>query len=188
MNTNIIPNNTKISFCTPFPLLLLQCFCFEEQRLNPQEEVDMPVFFYIDPEFDSDPRMARIDTITLSYTFFEAKEGQNLPLPGYSYKWPPPCQFEDWNSSLSVCFRQIVSLRLYHDLEIIFYIYMRLQAFSFFNHPTEMESLTAYSVFISTHFELLGSMHPERKCKDLFYAITLFCVDCCSYFTIVYNV
>ncbi|XP_017294028.1 cytochrome c oxidase assembly protein COX11, mitochondrial isoform X1 [Kryptolebias marmoratus] len=61
----------------------IQCFCFEEQRLNPHEEVDMPVFFYIDPEFDDDPRMARVDTITLSYTFFEAKEGQNLPLPGY---------------------------------------------------------------------------------------------------------
>ncbi|XP_033840484.1 cytochrome c oxidase assembly protein COX11, mitochondrial [Periophthalmus magnuspinnatus] len=64
----------------------IQCFCFEEQRLNPHEEVDMPVFFYIDPEFDSDPRMARVNTITLSYTFFEAKEGQRLPLPGYSYQ------------------------------------------------------------------------------------------------------
>lgn len=64
--------------------VLIQCFCFEEQRLNPHEEVDMPVFFYIDPEFDEDPRMARVDTITLSYTFFEAKEGQTLPLPGYS--------------------------------------------------------------------------------------------------------
>ncbi|XP_023274589.1 cytochrome c oxidase assembly protein COX11, mitochondrial [Seriola lalandi dorsalis] len=63
----------------------IQCFCFEEQRLNPHEEVDMPVFFYIDPEFDEDPRMARVNTITLSYTFFEAKEGQSLPLPGYSY-------------------------------------------------------------------------------------------------------
>ncbi|MBN3313534.1 COX11 protein, partial [Atractosteus spatula] len=62
----------------------IQCFCFEEQRLNPNEEVDMPVFFYIDPEFDEDPRMARVNTITLSYTFFEAKEGQKLPLPGYS--------------------------------------------------------------------------------------------------------
>ncbi|XP_051958853.1 cytochrome c oxidase assembly protein COX11, mitochondrial-like [Xyrauchen texanus] len=62
----------------------IQCFCFEEQRLNPHEEVDMPVFFYIDPEFDEDPRMARVDTIILSYTFFEAKEGQRLPIPGYS--------------------------------------------------------------------------------------------------------
>ncbi|KAG9267948.1 cytochrome c oxidase assembly protein COX11, mitochondrial [Astyanax mexicanus] len=62
----------------------IQCFCFEEQRLNPYEEVDMPVFFYIDPEFDEDPRMAWVDSITLSYTFFEAKDGQKLPLPGYS--------------------------------------------------------------------------------------------------------
>ncbi|XP_061782952.1 cytochrome c oxidase assembly protein COX11, mitochondrial [Nerophis lumbriciformis] len=62
----------------------IQCFCFEEQRLNPHEEVDMPVFFYIDPEFDMDPKMARVDTITLSYTFFEAKQGQTLPLPGYN--------------------------------------------------------------------------------------------------------
>ncbi|XP_077020946.1 cytochrome c oxidase assembly protein COX11, mitochondrial [Tamandua tetradactyla] len=62
----------------------IQCFCFEEQRLNPQEEVDMPVFFYIDPEFAEDPRMVNVDLITLSYTFFEAKEGQKLPVPGYN--------------------------------------------------------------------------------------------------------
>ncbi|XP_045840384.1 cytochrome c oxidase assembly protein COX11, mitochondrial isoform X2 [Meles meles] len=62
----------------------IQCFCFEEQRLNPQEEVDMPVFFYIDPEFAEDPRMVNVDLITLSYTFFEAKEGQQLPVPGYN--------------------------------------------------------------------------------------------------------
>uniref|UniRef100_A0A8D0E966 Cytochrome c oxidase assembly protein COX11, mitochondrial n=1 Tax=Salvator merianae TaxID=96440 RepID=A0A8D0E966_SALMN len=62
----------------------IQCFCFEEQRLNPHEEVDMPVFFFIDPEFAEDPRMAKVDLITLSYTFFEAKEGQKLPLPGYN--------------------------------------------------------------------------------------------------------
>jgi len=61
----------------------IQCFCFEEQRLNPYEEVDMPVFFYIDPEFCDDPKMERVDVITLSYTFFEAKEGLQLSLPDY---------------------------------------------------------------------------------------------------------
>lgn len=46
-------------------------------------QVDMPVFFYIDPEFDDDPAMETVDEITLSYTFFEAKEGLNVPLPGF---------------------------------------------------------------------------------------------------------
>ncbi|EGD79120.1 cytochrome c oxidase assembly protein COX11 [Salpingoeca rosetta] len=50
----------------------IQCFCFEEQRLNPNEEVDMPVFFYIDPEFAEDPNLMRINDITLSYTFFKS--------------------------------------------------------------------------------------------------------------------
>lgn len=39
----------------------------------------MPVFFYIDPEFAEDPRLENIDTVVLSYVFFEAKEGVNLP-------------------------------------------------------------------------------------------------------------
>lgn len=58
----------------------IQCFCFEEQRLNPEEEVDMPVFFYIDPEFLEDPFLEEIDTIYLSYTFFESKPGLQLPV------------------------------------------------------------------------------------------------------------
>jgi len=57
----------------------IQCFCFEEQRLNPGEEVDMPVFFYIDPEFLEDPNLEKNDIITLSYTFFESKPGLVLP-------------------------------------------------------------------------------------------------------------
>ncbi|XP_039264280.1 cytochrome c oxidase assembly protein ctaG-like [Styela clava] len=61
----------------------IQCFCFEEQWLNPHEEVDMPVFFYIDPEFDNDPQLARVNDIVLSYTFFKAEEGQILPMPGF---------------------------------------------------------------------------------------------------------
>lgn len=62
----------------------IQCFCFEEQMLNPHEEVDMPVFFYIDPEITQDPALEYCDTITLSYTFFEAKEGLQLNFPSYA--------------------------------------------------------------------------------------------------------
>jgi cytochrome c oxidase assembly protein subunit 11 len=50
----------------------IQCFCFEEQRLRGGEEVDMPVFFFIDPEFAEDPLMAEVKEIVLSYTFFNS--------------------------------------------------------------------------------------------------------------------
>uniref|UniRef100_A0A7S3ZES4 Cytochrome c oxidase assembly protein CtaG n=2 Tax=Lotharella globosa TaxID=91324 RepID=A0A7S3ZES4_9EUKA len=48
----------------------VQCFCFHEQRLQANENVDMPVFFFIDNEFELDPRMDDVQEITLSYTFF----------------------------------------------------------------------------------------------------------------------
>ena len=55
----------------------IQCFCFEEQCLLPNEEVDMPVFFYIDPKFLKDPLMDGIKQITLSYTFFRTEHAED---------------------------------------------------------------------------------------------------------------
>lgn len=60
----------------------IQCFCFEEQCLQPNEQVDMPVFFFIDPDMLEDPALQVVDTITLHYTFFKAgQEDQPLPTP-----------------------------------------------------------------------------------------------------------
>ena len=52
----------------------IQCFCFDEQRLLPGETVDMPVFFYVDPDFLQDRRMHKCNVMTLSYTFFRSSE------------------------------------------------------------------------------------------------------------------
>jgi cytochrome c oxidase assembly protein subunit 11 len=62
----------------------IQCFCFEEQKLRPGEKIDMPVFFYVDPEFATDPRMKRVNHLTLSYTFFKVLEEdvEDVPYEG----------------------------------------------------------------------------------------------------------
>jgi cytochrome c oxidase assembly protein subunit 11 len=44
----------------------VECFCFKQQTLKPNEARQMPVVFFIDPALPKD-----VKTITLSYTFFE---------------------------------------------------------------------------------------------------------------------
>lgn len=47
----------------------IDCFCFEEQVLQPGETVSMPVNFYVDPDIVNDPEASSAAAITLSYTF-----------------------------------------------------------------------------------------------------------------------
>ena len=51
----------------------IQCFCFEEQLLKARQKMIMPVSFFIDPDIEEDPNLQDVDTITLSYTFYEVK-------------------------------------------------------------------------------------------------------------------
>lgn len=46
-----------------------ECFCFNQQPFKAGEEKHMPVRFMLDPELPAD-----VDTVTLSYTFFDVTE------------------------------------------------------------------------------------------------------------------
>lgn len=46
-----------------------ECFCFRQQPFAAGEEKRMPVVFMLDPELP-----AEVDTVTLSYTFFDAPQ------------------------------------------------------------------------------------------------------------------
>jgi cytochrome c oxidase assembly protein subunit 11 len=50
----------------------LECFCFAKQTFAAKETRQMPVVFMVDPDLPKD-----INTITLSYTFFEIPGGAN---------------------------------------------------------------------------------------------------------------
>ena len=47
-----------------------QCFCFTEQLLMPGERKEFPVLFYVDPAIADDADGQHVNTITLSYTFY----------------------------------------------------------------------------------------------------------------------
>jgi len=52
----------------------IECFCFTQQEFAGRAEKDMPLIFFVDPDL---PRS--IDTITLSYTYFNTgEEPKNL--------------------------------------------------------------------------------------------------------------
>jgi cytochrome c oxidase assembly protein subunit 11 len=51
----------------------IECFCFTEQKFEGGETRHMPVRFYVDPKLPTD-----IDTLTLSYTFFDAAPQADL--------------------------------------------------------------------------------------------------------------
>lgn len=65
---NVVPEKAGAYFAK------VECFCFQNQSLKAGQEAHLPVSFFIDPAFESDPAMDDVRIITLSYTFFTAKK------------------------------------------------------------------------------------------------------------------
>ncbi|MGN6411346.1 MAG: cytochrome c oxidase assembly protein [Nitrobacter sp.] len=63
---NVTPNTSGPYFNK------IQCFCFNEERLDPHQKIEMPVVFFVDPAFAEDPDNHAVDTITLSYTLLRS--------------------------------------------------------------------------------------------------------------------
>lgn len=52
----------------------IECFCFTRQTLKAGETADLPISYFVDPAILEDANLKKINTITLSYTFYPADD------------------------------------------------------------------------------------------------------------------
>ena len=70
---NVVPHKAGPYFAK------VECFCFENQTLEPGQKVHMPISFFVDPLIMEDPELDDVDVITLSYTFFSQDDKRAEP-------------------------------------------------------------------------------------------------------------
>jgi len=74
-STGIATYNVQPDMAGSF-FVKLQCFCFTEQTMQPGEEREQAVVFYVDPDLVKDRDIHDLESITLSYTYFPSRNGE----------------------------------------------------------------------------------------------------------------
>ena len=61
----------------------LECFCFNDQTIQPGQTVEFPVVYFVDPEYATDFETKGKGEVTLSYTFFpvESRQAKAIATP-----------------------------------------------------------------------------------------------------------
>jgi len=56
----------------------IECFCFTETVLKPGETAELPIVFFIDPDYVKARELKDIQTLTLSYTYYPVAGEQTV--------------------------------------------------------------------------------------------------------------
>lgn len=67
---NVVPESAALYFQK------LECFCFNDQTIQPGQTVEFPVVYFVDPEYAKDFETRGKSEVTLSYTFFPVESEQ----------------------------------------------------------------------------------------------------------------
>jgi cytochrome c oxidase assembly protein subunit 11 len=67
---NVVPEQAATYFRK------LACFCFSDQTIPAGKTVEMPVLYFVDPQYATDINTRKKPEITLSYTFYPATDAK----------------------------------------------------------------------------------------------------------------